>query len=222
LPQNHCTSIFSATISQNLQKLISLNLPNALEVKVPIFKGDLSNSNTILAFEKDTEYETKIEIKPLNRQNISAANPKSKQQNCEVPQSIENFYAVLKSQVSKLNLIHDFIAQNPNAKCVLFFSTCACVEFYYEIFARLFPTYAFTRIHRKMSQNKRNKVYEDFLKAPQGFLLCTDILARGIDIPDIEWIIQYDPPQHSDTFLHRIGRTARAGKQGKVHLINIR
>lgn len=46
-------------------------------------------------------------------------------------------------------------------------------------------------------------------------LLTTDLAARGIDIPDVEWIIQYDPPQDSDQFVHRIGRTARAGRSGK-------
>ena len=46
-------------------------------------------------------------------------------------------------------------------------------------------------------------------------LLTTDLSARGIDIPDVDWIIQYDPPQYSDSFVHRIGRTARAGRNGE-------
>jgi ATP-dependent RNA helicase DDX55/SPB4 len=45
-------------------------------------------------------------------------------------------------------------------------------------------------------------------------LLTTDLSARGIDIPDVDWIVQFDPPQHSDSFVHRIGRTARAGREG--------
>ena len=46
-------------------------------------------------------------------------------------------------------------------------------------------------------------------------MLTTDLSSRGIDIPDVDWIIQFDPPQWSDSFVHRIGRTARAGQKGQ-------
>ena len=46
-------------------------------------------------------------------------------------------------------------------------------------------------------------------------MLTTDLAARGIDIPEVDWIVQYDPPQDSDQFVHRIGRTARAGRSGR-------
>ncbi len=45
--------------------------------------------------------------------------------------------------------------------------------------------------------------------------MCTDVAARGIDIPDVAWIVQFDPPQDPSYFVHRVGRTARAGKKGK-------
>ena len=49
-----------------------------------------------------------------------------------------------------------------------------------------------------------------------GCLLCTDVAARGLDIPDVHWIVQYDPPQDPSTFVHRVGRTARMGRSGKA------
>ena len=214
LPSSRTTGIFSATISQNLEKLISINLHNALQVTVPIFKGDLKNSNTILA--SINEYEAPVQIVPLTKQSFTEISKKA----CEVPQSISNFYGIINTYNQKLDVINWFIRTNSEFKCIVFISTCACVEYYYYLFLEIFPEVKsmpfFDRLHRKMTQKKRDKIYANFLSASSGMLLCTDILSRGIDIPDIQWIIQYDPPQHSDSFLHRVGRTARAGKNGTV------
>ena len=49
-----------------------------------------------------------------------------------------------------------------------------------------------------------------------GCLLCTDVAARGLDIPDVQQIVQYDPPQDPCTFVHRVGRTARMGRKGQA------
>ena len=49
---------------------------------------------------------------------------------------------------------------------------------------------------------------------PKIRVVCSDALARGIDIPDVDIVISYDPPRHIKTYIHRIGRTARAGRPG--------
>ena len=51
-----------------------------------------------------------------------------------------------------------------------------------------------------------------------GCLLCTDVAARGLDIPDVEWILQLDAPQDPDAFVHRVGRTARMGRTGNARI----
>lgn len=51
-----------------------------------------------------------------------------------------------------------------------------------------------------------------------GILICTDVMARGIDIPDVKYVLQFDPPSNAEAFVHRCGRTARIGNQGTAVL----
>ena len=69
-------------------------------------------------------------------------------------------------------------------------------------------------LHGKMATKKRSGVYNDFVESSGGVLVCTDVAARGLDVPDVDWCVQYDPPSDPDFFVHRVGRTARAGRAG--------
>ena len=67
----------------------------------------------------------------------------------------------------------------------------------------------------KQKQQKRTNTFFEFCNAESGILLCTDVAARGLDIPRVDWIVQFDPPDDPRDYIHRVGRTARAGKVGK-------
>lgn len=64
-------------------------------------------------------------------------------------------------------------------------------------------------IHGKQKQTKRTATFFEFCNAEKGILVCTDVAARGLDIPAVDWIIQYDPPDDTAEYIHRVGRTAR-------------
>jgi ATP-dependent RNA helicase DDX31/DBP7 len=74
------------------------------------------------------------------------------------------------------------------------------------------------RLHGKVPQSIRKMVYKEFSKAKQGILLCTDVAARGLDLPKVDYILQYDPPCETSDYIHRIGRTARCGLAGSALL----
>lgn len=69
-------------------------------------------------------------------------------------------------------------------------------------------------IHGKQKQQRRTSTFLDFNKAEKGILLCTDVAARGLDIPAVDWIIQFDPPDDPKEYIHRVGRAVR-GRSGQ-------
>lgn len=71
-------------------------------------------------------------------------------------------------------------------------------------------------LHGDLSQNKRTKILEQFHKSEKFVLVCTDVAARGLDIKNVSHVYNYDSPKNSTDYVHRIGRTARAGKEGKA------
>jgi ATP-dependent RNA helicase DeaD len=71
-------------------------------------------------------------------------------------------------------------------------------------------------IHGDLKQNKREKVIANYRKMKFRILVATDVASRGLDIPHIDHVINYDLPQCPEDFVHRIGRTARAGAKGKA------
>ena len=74
-------------------------------------------------------------------------------------------------------------------------------------------------LHGDMKQNLRTKVMTDYKNAKIKILVATDVAARGIDVTDIDAVFNYDVPQELEYYIHRIGRTARAGKEGNAYTL---
>nr|XP_013814109.1 PREDICTED: ATP-dependent RNA helicase DDX55 [Apteryx mantelli mantelli] len=132
----------------------------------------------------------------------------------KTPTRLENYYMICKADEKFNQLVH-FLRQRKQEKHLVFFSTCACVEYYGKALESLIKQVKIMCIHGKM-KHKRNKIFTEFRKLPGGILVCTDVMARGIDIPEVHWVLQYDPPSSASAFVHRCGRTARIGNVGSA------
>ncbi|KAG8185234.1 hypothetical protein JTE90_002763 [Oedothorax gibbosus] len=115
-------------------------------------------------------------------------------------------------------LLFTFLKKNRNKKVMVFFSSCMSVKFHNELLNYIdMPV---SCIHGRQKQLKRTQTFFEFCKVESGILLCTDVAARGLDIPEVDWIVQYDPPEDPKEYIHRVGRTARGkGKNGHALLI---
>ncbi|KAF8591984.1 DEAD-domain-containing protein [Ramaria rubella] len=110
-------------------------------------------------------------------------------------------------------LLFTFLRKNIKKKIVVFFSSCNSVKYHAELLNYI--DVPVLDLHGKQKQQKRTNTFFEFCNAPSGILLCTDVAARGLDIPKVDWIVQFDPPDDPRDYIHRVGRTARAGKVGK-------
>ncbi|XP_068663475.1 DEAD-box ATP-dependent RNA helicase 27-like isoform X2 [Aristolochia californica] len=114
-------------------------------------------------------------------------------------------------------LLYSFLKRNLSKKVMVFFSSCNSVKYHSELL-KYIQLECFD-IHGKLKQQKRTSTFFDFCKAEKGILLCTDVAARGLDIPAVDWIVQYDPPDEPKEYIHRVGRTARGeGGKGRAFL----
>ena len=118
----------------------------------------------------------------------------------------------------KLNTLYSFIKSHLSTKMIVFLSSCKQVKFTYEVFCRLRPGVPIMALYGRQKQPRRVGIYEDFCRKKSAVLLCTDIAARGLDFPAVNWVVQLDCPEDANTYIHRVGRTARYEKDGKALL----
>ncbi|XP_035752451.1 probable ATP-dependent RNA helicase DDX31 isoform X2 [Egretta garzetta] len=212
--------LLSATLTEGVTRLadISLNDPISISIADEIHKA----------------------LKPASQMDSQASSSSNcmEQENFAVPEKLKQYVMMVPSKL-RLVTLAAFILEKckfeKHHKMIIFFSSCEQVEFHYELLLKVLsggleseqPEHSsvssaclqFLRLHGNMEQEERTEVFQEFLKSKTGILLCTDVAARGLDLPQVTWIVQYNAPASPAEYIHRIGRTARIGCHGNSLLV---
>ncbi|KAJ9069421.1 ATP-dependent RNA helicase dbp7 [Entomophthora muscae] len=220
LPKERRTIMVSATLNSAVKSLAEYSLTNPMHITGDKKEDDSSDS--------DDE-----EAKP----NTFAT-----------PQQLTQRYVVApaKLRLVALNALLRTAFTNAKGKVIVFMLTCEEVEFYHSLFlntgqndAKRFPEKVggyypgaenffglgsvipglpLLKLHGNLEQKVRSGTYKAFCALESGVLFCTDVAARGLDLPRVAQIIQFDPPTDMKDYVHRVGRTARLGRAGDAIL----
>ncbi|GAA5821344.1 hypothetical protein JCM11251_004580 [Rhodosporidiobolus azoricus] len=197
-PKQRRTGLFSATMSDALSQLVRVGMRNPVKIVVKVeAKGKASSAAG----------DRKI---PTLLQNGYVV--------CNPAERMAMLFRILRQEA--------FSEQEEGAgarKFIVYFSTCAGVDYFYKVLSSL-PSLAASgfslhSLHGQQAPNRRSSTFSAFTSLPPttpGVLLCTDVAARGLDLPDVDVVVQIDPPNDPRVFGHRVGRTARAGRAGKA------
>ncbi|KAN0062521.1 ATP-dependent RNA helicase dbp4 [Thecaphora frezii] len=129
------------------------------------------------------------------------------------PRNLEQHYMVVDLD-KKLDVLYSFIRTHTKCKALVFMSSCRQVQFVHETFCKLRPGTSLMCLHGKQKQAKRLQIFSEYARTKHAILFATDIAARGLDFPAVDWVIQLDVPEDTDTYIHRVGRTARYNAKG--------
>ncbi|UZJ52679.1 hypothetical protein CBS101457_001999 [Exobasidium rhododendri] len=204
LPKQRRTGLFSATMTDALGELARVGLRNPVRVVV------------------------KVESKSLKgMQQIS--------EDRRMPASLQNQYLVCRAENKLIQLIRllrrEAYHSNQGVavrKAIVYFSTCAQVNYFYKVLSKVkeMAGIKLYSLHGQQTPSRRTITYDAYVAAtPMGaassteavsVLFCTDVAARGLDLPNVDLVVQFDPPTDPKVFSHRCGRTARAGRLGRA------
>ena len=224
IPKQRRTGLFSATLTTELQRIMKTGMRNPVHVCVRLKRKAEEEQNALKIRKKqpeaiaDEEKEEKEDKKAVSH---------------ELPTKLSNYYLQLPA-TERFGFLRHFL-QTPdvrNGKTIVFFSTCATVDYFHVLLRDLIDlrraskkgnkkpeVIRIEKLHGQMDPTARSRAYEKFCKSPPeegAVLLATDVAARGIDVEAVQWIVQVDPPTDPAAFVHRIGRTARAGQSGRA------
>jgi len=197
----------------NFRNLLALVMDEADRILEQGFEDDLRAILKILPSERQTMLFSATQTKKVEDLARVSINPKNSifvdvpsETSLATAAGLEQGFVTCPSD-KRFLLLFTFLKKNKKKKVMVFFSSCNSVKFHSELLNYIdIPV---MDIHGRQKQVKRTTTFFQFCKNDTGTLLCTDVAARGLDIPKVDWIIQYDPPDDPKEYIHRVGRTAR-------------
>jgi len=126
--------------------------------------------------------------------------------------SINQFYLNVETEEFKFDTLLDLYNIISASQTIIFCNEIEKIEWLEQNLTQ--NNFSITTIHSKLSQTERNEVLSDFREGKTRILLTTDLLSRGIDIPLVNLVVNYDLPIDKETYIHRIGRCGRFDKKG--------
>ncbi|KAI0341772.1 DEAD-domain-containing protein [Trametopsis cervina] len=207
LPKQRRTGLFSATMTDAdaLSELVRVGLRNPSRIVVKVQAKKLKQASSALDSGKQNTREVIEERR--------------------IPANLQNFFISCRASeklVQLTRIIRHEIQQQQSSRFIVYFSTCACVDYFYRVLPSLLPqNVVLHSLHGHLPPTARTRSLEAFSSSPAtpsspAVLLATDVAARGLDLPDVDVVLQFDPPSDPKTFSHRCGRTARAGRSGRA------
>ncbi|CAM4542626.1 hypothetical protein PO909_026090 [Leuciscus waleckii] len=196
--------LLSATLTEGLSRLASISMKDPVSIHVSEGSGET------------------VEACPQ-------AGPQALSDSYAVPERLQQHVVVVPSKLHLVCLAAFILTKckfEKRQKLIVFISSCEAVEFLLTLFTAVLcenpnttstkrtSDLNFYRLHGNMRQEERTEMFQEFSQCKTGVLLCTDVAARGLDLPQVTWIIQYNPPFSAAEYVHRVGRTARIGAQG--------
>jgi ATP-dependent RNA helicase MSS116 len=113
----------------------------------------------------------------------------------------------------------EYKAAPENFKAIVFGTTANGVGLLYDLYKAALPQFRTFELHSRMSQPARTRTTDQFKEATSGILFASDVVGRGMDFPNVGLVIQLGLPSDTEQYVHRVGRTARAGRDGRAVII---
>ncbi|KAI1900554.1 hypothetical protein AGOR_G00051120 [Albula goreensis] len=207
--------LLSATLTEGVSRLAGISLKDPVSIQMS--ENPREHSATAMV----TPERTEVTSDPADPGLINSF---------AVPEKLKQHVVLVPSKLRLVCLAAFILGKckfETGNKLIVFLSSCEAVEFLQNLFTMVLcektgtsatPTQrtplAFLKLHGNMQQEERTEVFREFSQNKSGILLCTDVAARGLDLPQVTWIVQYNPPSSPAEYVHRVGRTARIGTRG--------